>query len=332
MVEHRLPKPRVVGSNPIARSNPHPERVLRTPGLSETHQKADAHPLREAADAFLLTKQVAGCSVATILTYRWWLHVIFASVSEATPLAVRGFFAHLQERGLSPSRQHQAYRTLKTFFRWCVETSVLVETPLRGFTMRTPKTLPDVPTNDDLRAVLAACPGTVEGVRNHAMLLVLADAGLRASELLHLLVEDWRTSDRGIFVRSGKGRKDRVAFIGPTTTRALKTWLAHHPQPTPEAFLFTDRQGRPLKYRHLVQILHRLSAKAGLPTHRRLHPHALRHFAATSWLRGGAGLDEVRRLLGHESLNTTLRYSSLVGADLRLAHRKAGAIERLGLD
>jgi site-specific recombinase XerD len=78
-----------------------------------------------------------------------------------------------------------------------------------------------------------------------------------------------------------------------------------------------------------VQILHRLSNKAGLPAHRRLHPHALRHFAATSWLRGGAGLDEVRRLLGHESLSTTLRYSSLVGADLQRAHKRAGAIERL---
>jgi site-specific recombinase XerD len=65
---------------------------------------------------------------------------------------------------------------------------------------------------------------------------------------------------------------------------------------------------------------------------RRLHPHALRHFAATSWLRAGAGLDEVRRLLGHESLTTTLRYSSLVGADLQRAHKKAGAIERLRLD
>jgi site-specific recombinase XerD len=203
--------------------------------------------------------------------------------------------------------------------------------PLRGFTMRTPKTLPDVPTDNEVLAVIAACPETLEGLRNRTVILALADSGLRANELLYLLVEDWRTADRGLFVRGGKGRKDRVAFIGPTTTRALKTWLARHPSPSPEAFLFTDRQGRMLKYRHLVQILHRLSQKAGLPSHRRLHPHALRHFAATSWLRSGAGLDEVRRLLGHESLNTTLRYSSLVGADLQRAHRRAGAIERLHL-
>jgi site-specific recombinase XerD len=105
--------------------------------------------------------------------------------------------------------------------------------------------------------------------------------------VLHLLIEDWRPADRGVFVRGGKGRKDRVSFIGPTTIRSLKAWLAHHPLPSPESFLFVDRRGRSLKRRHLVQILHRLSTKAGLPARRRLHPHALRHFAATSWLRGG---------------------------------------------
>jgi len=126
---------------------------------------------------------------------------------------MRTFFVGLQHR--SASHQHQAYRTLKTFFRWCVETGALTETPLRGFTMRTPKTLPDVPTEDELRAVLAACPETLEGVRNRAILLVLADSGLRAGEVLRLLVEDWRPSDRWLFVRAGKGRKDRVASSAP---------------------------------------------------------------------------------------------------------------------
>jgi site-specific recombinase XerD len=286
--------------------------------------------LYEAVEAFLLTKQVSGCTSATISTYRWWLLHFTAAVGDVTPITVRQFFAGLQHR--SASHQHQAFRTLRTFFRWCIETGALADNPLRGFTMRTPKTLPTLPTDDELCAVLTACPATFEGTRNRALILVLADSALRASEALHLLVEDWRPTDRGLFVRAGKGRKDRVSFIEATTTRALKIWLAMHPVPSPESFLFTDRRGRPLKPRHLIQILHRLSGKAGLPTHRRMHPHALRHFAATSWLRGGIGLDEVRRLLGHESLYTTLRYSSLVGADLQRAHRQASAIERLRLD
>jgi integrase/recombinase XerD len=159
---------------------------------------------------------------------------------------------------------------LKTFLRWCVETRVIAEDPLRGFTMRSPKTLPSVPTEEELRSVIAACADTLEGIRNRTLIIALADSGLRASEMLHLLIEDWRPADRGLFVRAGKGRKDRVACVGPTTMRALKTWLARHPAALPESFLFTDRHGRPLKPCHLVQILHRLSMKAGLPSHRRV--------------------------------------------------------------
>lgn len=300
-------------------------RISAVESLPGADEKAEVHPV----EAFLLTKRVAGCTQATLQTYRWWLERFAAFTESPTPLEVQRFFVTLQ--GVSPSRQHQAYRTLKTFLRWSVETGVLTENPLRGFSMRKPKTLPDVPTEDELRAVITACSDTLEGTRNRALLLVLADAGLRAGELLHLLVEDWRPADRGLFVRGGKGRKDRVVFIGPTTTRALKAWLGRHPVPSSEAFLFVDRQGHPLKHRHLIQVLHRLSRKAGLSRHQRLHPHALRHFAATSWLRGGAGLDEVRRLLGHESLSTTLRYSSLVSADLQRAHRRAAAVERMRL-
>ncbi len=254
----------------------HPDCVSAIGPPLESREKADAHPLHEAVEAFVLTKQVAGCTARTLQTYRWWLDRFAAAVAEVNPITVRAFFARLQERGLSSSRQHQAYRTLKTFLRWCVETGLLADNPLRGFSMRTPKTLPQVPTEEELRAVLAACPDSLEGARNRALILTLADAGLRAGELLHLLVEDWRASDRGVFVRSGKGRKDRVAFIGPTTTRALKAWLARHPQPAPEAFLFCDRRGQPLKHRHLNQIFHRLSAKAGLElTRLRGHSNAL---------------------------------------------------------
>ena len=98
-----------------------------------------------------------------------------------------------------------------------------------------------------------------------------------------------------------------------------------------EDFLFVDARNRPLKKRHLAQILHCLSQRVGLTPHRWIHPHALRHFAATSWLRNGVGLDEVRRLLCHESLSTTLGYLSLVSSDLQAAHKRAGAIERMRL-
>lgn len=292
-----------------------------------------AHSLGELAEAFLLSKRVSGLSQKTLEVYGAWLKQFNSQAgNQVDTLAVHRFFSGLRERGLSQTSIHQAYRSLKTFFRWTVETGMLQADPMKGFRIRIPKTLPQVPTEEEVRRVLQQCPQTVVGRRNRALILVLADTGLRASEILRLLVEDWNPSERSLFVRSGKGRKDRVVFLSPTTTRALKEYLGMRCGFASEEFLFVDQRARPLKPRHLVQILHRLSGQAGLQAHRRIHPHALRHFAATSWLRNGVGLDEVRRLLGHESLNTTLRYSSLVGADLQRAHRKASAIERMRLE
>lgn len=241
-------------------------------------------------------------------------------------------FASLRERGVSASTYHQAFRTIKTFVRWLIAIRALRLNPLDGLAVRTPKTLPAVPTEEELAAVLRACSESAEGLRNRAAILVMSDAGLRRNEALHLMVEDWHPHERSLFVRSGKGAKDRTVFVGATTARALRAWLSIHPQSTPEARLFCQRDGRPLTNRGLITVLHRLSARAGLPTERRLHPHALRHLAAPMWLWNGVGIDETRRMLGHSSLNTTLRYSSLVSADLQRAHREAGAIDRLGLD
>jgi len=307
----------------------------------EVADKAEVHPksarsIANLAEAFLVSKVVGGCSERTVGVYRSWLDKFRAHVGEdpaaLDSVAVVQFFIDLREHGLSASTVHQAYRTLKTFTRWLLATGVLRGNPLAGLSIKMPSILPEVPTEDELRAVLACCPPTLVGARNRAMILTMADAGLRAGEVLRLLVEHWNPAERSLFVRAGKGQKDRVSFVGATTTRAIRDYLAMKTLVSREDCLFVDVEGRPLKIRHLVQILHRLSARAGLSPNRRLHPHALRHLAATSWLRHGVGLDQVRRLLGHASLHTTLRYSSLVAADLQRAHKDAGAIERAALD
>jgi integrase len=122
---------------------------------------------------------------------------------------------------------HKAFRVVKTFLRWCQDIGSLSHDPLKGFTVRLPKTLPQVPTEDELRAVLRQCRISFTGRRNRPLILAIADSGVRASEALWLLVEDWKPSERSIFGRVGKGRKDRVVFVTPTTARAIRSILAH---------------------------------------------------------------------------------------------------------
>ena len=80
-----------------------------------------AQILGELAEAFLLSKQVSGCTSATLDAYRRWLLLFRQEVGEVVDaVSVRRFFSSLQERGLSHSSVHQAYRSLKTFLRWAI--------------------------------------------------------------------------------------------------------------------------------------------------------------------------------------------------------------------
>lgn len=91
--------------------------------------------------------------------------------------------------------------------------------------------------------------------------------------------------------------------------------------------LFVDRTGRSLTRSHGLHILHRLSVRAGLP--RKVGPHALRHYAATSILRQTGDLELVRQVLRHESLAMALRYAHLTKPDVSAKFRRASPLDNL---
>jgi site-specific recombinase XerD len=193
--------------------------------------------------------------------------------------------------------------------------------------MRLPKTLPRVPEDEDVRRLLLACPDTVEGRRNKALVALLADSGLRITEALRLRVEDVNFAARTLNVRGGKGQKDGAGFFGAETAQHLRAWLGRRRQARPEDFLFCQSGGRSLTASHGSHILHRLSVRAGLS--RKVGPHALRHYAATSILRQPGDLELVRQVLRHESLAMALRYAHLTKPDVSAKFRRASPLDNL---
>jgi site-specific recombinase XerD len=228
---------------------------------------------------------------------------------------------------MRPVSVHRHYRALRTFFAWAADGGMVSSSPLQGYQMRRPRTLPHVPEDDQVRRLLLACPETFEGRRNRALVALLADSGLRISEALRLRVEDVRFAARTVTVRQGKGRVDGVGFFGVECARWLKAWLAGRSEAKPEDYLFTDRGGRSLTRSHATHILHRLSVTAGLP--RKLAPHSLRHYAGTSILRQTGDLELVRQVLRHESLHMALHYARLTRPDVSAKFRRASPLDNL---
>ncbi|HKX17699.1 MAG TPA: tyrosine-type recombinase/integrase, partial [bacterium] len=230
---------------------------------------------------------MSGCSPRTIENRTGALNVLHRFAGDGLDGLDRprlvAFFETFRSAGRKPQTVHTYVSIVHRFLRWCVEAEVLAADPLAGFTVRMPKTLPRVPTTDEVRALIRACgTATLEAQRNRALVLLLADSGLRLSVAIRLRSEDLRFAERTVSVRQGKGGKDRTAFMGPVTVQALRAYLARRGG-APEDFVFCYRDGRPMNRRHALQIFHRLSKKAGLGW--KIHPHSLRHFCGVSVLK-----------------------------------------------
>ncbi len=287
--------------------------------------------LADAVAMFLRSREAIGCTAATLRTYRaelaWLLRAIGnRSLADLTTEAVERILADRRAR-VQPISVHRTYRTLRTFCCWCARTGRMPADPMASLRMRAPKTLPRVPTDDDVRALLAVCPATPEGRRNRLLIALAADSGLRKEELRRLRIADVDSATRLIRVVSGKGQKDGVGFFGEATASLLRAWLAVHPDPRPLCFLFVTRQGELLGASAIARILYRLSRRAGLP--RKIGPHALRHYAATALLRRTGDLELTRRVLRHETLAMTLRYVTLAQTEIAARYQAGSPLDHL---
>lgn len=159
--------------------------------------------------------------------------------------------------------------------------------------------------------------------RDHAILMTLRHTGIRVAELCDLRVGDIVTSERkGVLtVRTGKGMKQRTVPLNADVRRAIATYLyEERPGADSSEFVFISQR---TKTRLTEKAIRDLTTKYGYQAHSEdAHPHAFRHSFATELLRKGVPLTAVGALLGHESLQSTARYTQPSERDLREAVQK----------
>lgn len=149
---------------------------------------------------------------------------------------------------------------------------------------------------------------------------------MRAAELLALNGGDVDEHTKAIFVRQGKGRKDRTVYLGVKARRALlKAWRER--KPGAGAPLWTGlRDGERLTESRLRQLLERIGQRAGVE---HCSPHTFRRTFALWSLRAGMNIYTLARLIGHEDITVLRQYLALVEVDLRAAHEQASPVDRL---
>jgi integrase/recombinase XerD len=185
-------------------------------------------------------------------------------------------------------------------------------------------------TREEISALLAAPdPATWAGRRDHALLLVGVQAGLRVSELTGLTVSDADPGTGPHVTCHGKGRKERATPLTPATAAVLRDWLAERGGTGTDP-LFPSRRGTRLSRDAVERLLtkHATAAARTCPSIAAKHitPHVLRHSAAMALLHAGVDITVIALWLGHESPATTRVY---LHADMAL---KEQALSRLAPD
>ncbi len=239
----------------------------------------------------------------------------------------QNLFAHRKRDGepLSFGTQAQRLVPVAQLFSWLRRQHRIEVNPAADLLMPRPdRRLPEATLSAEEMALLLSTPDISKplGLRDRSVLEVFYSCGLRRAELISLWLRDVDFERGTVFVRCGKGGKDRYVPIGE---RAL-FWLRLYVEIVRAGFvtdrfpdhLFLSSAGTPLCADWLCRKVRRYLATAGIDKHGSCH--LLRHTVATLMLEGGADIRYVAEMLGHANLDTTQRYTRVSIERLRTVH------------
>lgn len=162
-------------------------------------------------------------------------------------------------------------------------------------------------------------------IRDRAVMEVLYATGIRSDELLNLHVYDADLKDKILYIRKGKGKKQRVVPLGDRAVRYLKEYLENirpkHAKKNPkERKLFLTVEGQALTWGCLRTKVDMYRKQAGIKEPVGLH--TFRRSCATHMLQQGADIRYIQKLLGHRYLKTTQLYTKVIPMDVKQTHKK----------
>lgn len=232
-------------------------------------------------------------------------------------LHLRIYLANLYKRRLQKASIARKLAAMNTFFRYLIREGSIRVNPLAGVSApRKDLLIPRHLSVDEVFDLLGdRFTDDVKGMRDRAILEIFYSTGIRLSELTELNREDVDFEQALIRVR-GKGRKERIVPVGIPALRTLKDYLERRGSLGEDGSpddrkgpLITGRNNERINPRTVERIVDKCMRRSG--NQKKISPHALRHSFATHLLDAGADLRSIQEMLGHESLSTTQRYTSV---------------------
>lgn len=256
------------------------------------------------------------------------------SLDDLTAANVLSFLNSIEKhRENSIRTRNQRLAVLKTFFSYLLTQDVSRANQYERVSHLTMKRMPYRPveylTEDEMQALLDSINrDSMQGIRDHAILLMLYNTGARVQELCDLRLRDLRFEKPHLAILTGKGQKTRQVPLWAGTVQAVLDYLNTDDPRAPEDFLFRGKRDEPLSrfgIRYLVQAqVKRAAAGCKTLAEKRVGPHTLRHTTAMHLLQSGVDIAVIKAWLGHVDLNTTHGYVEIDMKMKEQALNKAG--------
>jgi len=205
----------------------------------------------------------------------------------------------IKEKRISESYQNQILSAIKMFYSEVINQEEKVRDIIRP---KRAQKLPHVMTEGEVERLLHA----TDNLKHRCLLMLIYSAGLRLGEVLGLRIPDIQEEQHRIFVRSGKGKKDRYTLLSEKAFQKLREYFKIY---RPAEWVFEGVHGGPYSERSVQNIFTRAKIKSGINPYATVH--TLRHSFATHLLEKGVDLRYIQELLGHESSKTTEIYTHI---------------------
>jgi len=248
---------------------------------------------------------------------------LYQDLAQTTPMDIDAWIEASFHHQLAPGTVATRLRVVQGFFAFLRDQGYVSQSPIRlpRHDILVPQDLPRPMAEDEVSAFFRV----IDALRDRTMLLLMLRCGLRVGEVSRL---PWSAIDlaQGIIrIENSKGHVDRVVYLSSDVANALRQW--HRLQAAEARDVFpsrlTRKGGTPLSARQIRNRMTRYLTLAGIT--KAYSPHSLRHTFATQLLNAGASLEVVKELMGHRSLDVTLRYTQLYDRTKRTQYDQAMA-------
>lgn len=225
-------------------------------------------------------------------------------LKELTKPQIEGYVARLINKDkISESYQNVTINAIKFYYEQ------ILGFPRAYYEIQRPKrsrSLPNVLSLIEVKRLLS----TPKNLKHKAILTLIYSAGLRVGEVIKIRIQDIRSTDKYIFIKSAKGKKDRRVLLSPHLLKLLREYYKVY---RPEYWLFEGSDGGQYRTRSIQKIFRRAAEASKINPW--ATPHTLRHSFATHMVESGVNLRHIQMLLGHSSSKTTEIYTKLIKLD-----------------